>query len=169
LIILNDMRSTMILGVGEIGAINASGSQIKTLALGSCVAVILMDPITRSIGMAHIALPDSNISPDKVKELPGYFADTGIKVLIDEMIKIGCSTKSKKWVVKLVGGANVINTGANFDIGKRNVLAIKKTLWSYHMGVIAEDVFNNISRSVVVDVDIGRVRITSPGMEGWEI
>ena len=56
-----------------------------------------------------------------------------------------------------------------FSIGKRNALAIKKVLWQFGMGAIAEDIGGSISRTVCVDVDNGRVRISSPGREDWEI
>jgi chemotaxis protein CheD len=37
------------------------------------------------------------------------------------------------------------------------------------MGVQAEDVGGHISRSIAVDVDTGRVVITSAGRGSWEI
>jgi chemotaxis protein CheD len=157
------------LGVGDLGASKEPGSQVKTLALGSCIAVIFMDPKTRTVGMAHVALPDSKVSPDRAKDKPGYFADTGIPRLIQEMEAQGCTGKGKGWIVKLVGGANVADPSNTFNIGKRNALAIKKILWQFRMGAVAEDIGKNISRTVAVDVDEGRVRIYSPGMKEWEI
>ena len=56
-----------------------------------------------------------------------------------------------------------------FSIGKRNILAIKKILWKFGMGAVAEDVGGGISRTVSVDVDGGRVTISSPARESWEI
>ena len=56
-----------------------------------------------------------------------------------------------------------------FKIGKRNVLAIRKTLWRFRLGAIAEDVGGNISRSVAVDMNTGKVIISSPGRGEWEL
>lgn len=162
-------KNTLMLGVGELGASNESATEVKTMALGSCVAVIVMDPKTRTVGMVHIALPDSRVSQERAKELPGYFADTGIPALIDEMGRKGCQGKGKGWIVKLVGGANVADPNNTFNIGKRNALAIKKMLWKYRMGAKAEDLGKSISRTVVVDVEQGRVVISSPGRGEWEI
>lgn len=162
------MKNIMI-GIGEIGATANPGEQLKTMALGSCVALILLDPGTHCVGMDHIALPESSASADKAKVLPGYFADTGVKALLDEMSKKGAGKDRRKYIVKLTGGANVMDTNNTFNIGKRNVLAIKKTLWQYGMGPRAEDVGGNISRTVSVDVNGGKVKITSPGRDEWEI
>jgi len=160
---------TVMLGVGDLGATNAPGTQVKTMALGSCVSVVMMDPKTRTVGMAHIALPESKVGPERARELPGYFADTGIPALIETMTRMGCQGNGKGWIVKLVGGANVADPTNTFNIGKRNALAIKKTLWKFRMGAVAEDLGKSISRTVSVDVDRGRVVISSPGRGEWEI
>jgi len=159
----------VILGVGDYGASNQPGDEVKTFALGSCVSVILLDPKTRTVGMAHIALPDSSINKMKATEKPGYFADTAIPALLNEMVKYGCNKKGKGMVVKLCGGANVMDTNDTFQIGKRNALAIKKVLWAYGMGAVAEDLGQNFSRTVSISVETGQVLLTSPGRPNWQL
>lgn len=159
----------MMLGVGDLAAANVPGTTIKTLALGSCVAVLFLDPQTRTVGMAHIALPESKINDGKAVEKPGYFVDTAIPALMREMNRLGCKGNGKGMIVKLVGGAKIMDPDNTFNIGKRNVLAIKKMLWSMGTGVVAEDVGGSISRSVAVDVDTGRVVISSFGRNDWSI
>ena len=160
---------TIILGVGDIGATNKPGELIRTIGLGSCVAVIILDPLSRCVAMDHVALPESATSPERAKAKPGHFADTGIPILLELMKKNGADGNHRKKIVKLVGGANVMDPNNTFNIGKRNALAIKKVLWQYGMGPIAEDLGGSISRTVCVDVDNGRVHISSPGREDWEI
>ncbi len=159
----------IMLGVGEYGASNSSGEVVKTLALGSCVAVIVLHPPTRSVGMAHIALPESKTNPERSKERPGYFADTGVPLLLKNMARISGETKSKGYIVKLTGGAKVMDPNNLFNIGDRNVLAIKKILWKFGMGPIAQDTGKQISRTVAAHVNTGKIIITSPGREDWEI
>lgn len=159
----------VILGVGDYGASNALGDEVKTFALGSCVSVILLDPKTRTVGMVHVALPDSSINKAKSAEKPGYFADTGIPALLQEMAKFGCDKKGKGMVVKLCGGANVMDTNDTFQIGKRNALAIKKVLWAYGMGAVSEDLGKNFSRTVSISVETGQVTLTSPGRPNWQL
>ena len=92
--------SNVILGVGEYGASRTPGDIVKTFALGSCVAVILMCPKTRTVGMVHVALPESKINPEKVKTRPGYFADTGIPALMKQMADMGCDPRGRGFIVK---------------------------------------------------------------------
>ena len=159
----------IILGVGDYGASNKPGEDVKTFALGSCVSVVLLDPKTRTIGMVHVALPESSINKAKSAEKPGYFADTGIPALLAQMAKFGCNPKGKGMVVKLCGGANVMDTNDTFQIGKRNALSIKKVLWKYGMGAVAEDIGGNFSRTVSVSVDTGEIILSSPGRPNWKL
>lgn len=161
--------STITLGIGEAGAVYKAGDVIETLALGSCVAIILMDPKTHCVGMVHCALPDSKLNKEKAAELPGYFVDTGVPHVLKLMEKVVGADKLGKIIVKLAGGACVADKNKIFNIGKRNILATKKVLWKYRLGAIAEDVGGNHSRSVVVDVEGGRVILKSPGMEDKEL
>lgn len=157
--------SIVTLGIGEFGVVKNPGDVIKTHALGSCVAIVILDPITRSVGMVHVALPESSVHPTRAQKLPGYFADTGVPILIQKMKEMGCAGNLRKLVVKLTGGANVMDKNNTFNIGKRNVLAIKKALWQQRMGAVAEDVGGTISRTVIINVDDGKVLVTSPGRE----
>lgn len=157
--------STKTIGIGELGVVNEPGEVLKTLALGSCVAVIILDPASRTVGMAHVALPDSEVQPDRARKLPGYFADSAIPVLLEAMQKAGGNTDLRRLVVKLAGGASVMDQNNTFNIGKRNLLAVKKLLWQKRMGAVAEAVGGKISRTVNIYVDTGKVEITTPGRE----
>jgi chemotaxis protein CheD len=159
----------IILGVGDYGASNNPEDTIKTFALGSCISVIFLDPKTRTVGMAHIALPDSTINKVKATEKPGYFADTAIPALLEQMAELGCDKRGKGIIVKLCGGANVMDTNDTFQIGKRNALSIKKILWSYGMGAIAEDLGGNYSRTVSISISAGQVVLSSPGKPNWQL
>lgn len=159
--------TVLLVGIGEFEATSLPGFSIKTLALGSCVAVIILDPKTHTIGLAHVALPDSSIDADKARTQPGYFADTAIPALLARMAKHGA--QGKGLLVKLAGGASVLNDSNTFNIGKRNALAIKKLLWKYGMGPLAEDLGGEVSRTVEVFVDTGIARISTPGRPLREI
>ncbi len=147
-------------GIGELAVSKNPEEKIKTFGLGSCVAVIVLDPKVRVVGLMHIALPDSSINPEKAEKQPAYFADTGIPYLLGEMAKLGSNPKGQGLIVKLVGGAQVMDPNQRFNIGKRNVLTIKKILWKYHLAVVAEETGGNISRTVDVAVETGRVTIS---------
>lgn len=159
----------IIVGVGEYKASNIPGEYLKTYALGSCVAVVFLDAEHRSVGMAHIALPDSVVNPERAVQYPAYFADTGIPILLKEMKRLGYTGSRQKMKVKLAGGASMLDDDRLFNIGERNLAAIRKMLLMQGLNVAAEDVGGKISRNVSVDTDTGAVRIQSRGIGIWNI
>jgi len=162
---------SIILGVGDFGATAETNGILKTYALGSCVAVMILDKKTRCVSMAHVALPESSISPSKAMSLPGYFADTAIPALFEAMKRAtgGVLSPANDLIVKMCGGANVSDTNNTFNIGKRNALALKKTLWKYGLAPRADDTGGNFSRTVALYQATGIVEISSPGKENWKI
>ena len=153
-------------GIGEYAVSSTPDDEIKTFALGSCVGLIMYDRDLKIAAMAHIALPESSINADKAAKTPGYFADTAIIALLTELKGRNCRKKSI-WI-KMAGGASIMDDSRRFDIGRRNVLAIKKLLWKYQITVTAEDTGSDISRTLSVVVDTGEVLITS-GPKKWNI
>lgn len=149
----------LIVGIGEYKVSSNPSDIIKTFALGSCVAVILYDKVRKIAGLLHVALPDSTVDKPKSLVLPGFFADTGLPLLVREFVQLG-SNRNQSWI-KLVGGATVMDPNGVFDIGKRNILAIRKILWKNNLGAIAEDVGGDYSRTVSVTVDTGEIKISS--------
>ncbi len=137
--------SVIYVGVGEFAVSNKPGDTIKTMALGSCVGVIILSQELRAAGLLHVALPDSTINRERSEKRPGMFADTGIEALVSDMVKIGY-TGNGNLMVKLVGGAAIMDPNNTFNIGKRNLLAVKKALWKHKLGAITEDVEGTISR-----------------------
>lgn len=158
----------LVVGIGESMVSKNPEDEIKTYALGSCVALVFLDPKTRCVGMAHFALPDSATNKAKAKDLPAYFVDTGIPHLIKQMQGIG-STPHPKYLTKLVGGANVIKDQNQFLIGERNVNAVKKALWQLNLPLVASDVGKNFSRTVSVLLKTGKLTISSASGEHWSI
>lgn len=154
------------IGIGHIKASAIPGDEIKTYALGSCVAVMLYDKKTKIAGMIHIALPDSAVNTEKAKTLPGYFVDTGLPLLLKEFKQLGGDRKTT--VIKIAGGSSIMDENKTFDIGKRNGIAVKRFLWKEGLGVMKEDIGGKISRTVVIDIDTGKV-LLSNAKGKWEL
>jgi len=150
-------------GVGEI-VVSRSPDNVLVTSLGSCVAVIVLAPAIYGAGLAHVALPASSVNVEQARIRPGYYADTGIPKLLAAMAKLHAGTKGRL-LVKLAGGANIMDPHSTFDIGKRNVLAIKKILWENRLGVLVEDIGGDFSRNVRVRVDTGQVLVKTLGKE----
>jgi chemotaxis protein CheD len=154
------------IGVGEWAVSREPKDTLKTYALGSCVAVLIYDTRLMLAGMIHIALPDSSVDFGRARDQPGYFADTGLPLMIEEMKSHG-AVRANVWV-KLAGGASVMDPGGFFDIGKRNILAAKRILWGSSLGPLAEDTGGNASRTVSFAVSNGETTISS-GQRQWTI
>ena len=62
---------------------------ITTLGLGSCIGLVLYDPVTKVGGMVHYMLPDST----KVRNNSNIakFGDTGIRELLKRVVAAGAS------------------------------------------------------------------------------
>jgi chemotaxis protein CheD len=146
-------------GIGEYHVSQNGDDVIKTYGLGSCVAVLMYDRVQKAAGLLHVALPDSSVNTGKAEKLPGYFVDTGLPHFLTKM-QFQPNLRMHFWI-KLVGGANIMDTENRFDIGKRNVLAIKKMLWKSQLGIIAEDIGGSKSRTVSISVASGEVIISS--------
>jgi chemotaxis protein CheD len=163
--VINDRKVEIpiYIGVGEI-VVSKTPDNVLVTSLGSCVAVIMLAPGICGAGLAHVALPSSSVNIEQSLIKPGYYADTGIARLLSAMDKLH-DGKRGRLLVKLVGGANIMDPDNTFDIGKRNVLAIKKILWENRLGVLVEDLGEDISRNVRVRVDTGQVSVKTLGKE----
>ena len=153
-------------GIGDLSVCKNPGDVIKTYALGSCVAVMIYDYTAKIAGMIHIALPESKINVEKANKKPGYFADTGIPLMLQKFTAAGGN--QRKAQIKLAGGASIMDDKNTFDIGRRNVIAVKRALWKSGLGAIAEDVGGNISRTVTMNVDSGIIELNN-AQNNWTI
>lgn len=146
-------------GIGGLEVSDDRGSVIITHGLGSCIAVVLYDPVRKAGGMLHFQLPTAQLSPERARQSPGTFADTGIPLLFEKMYAIG--SQKRNIVVKAAGGGNFHGDSGTFDIGKRNHTTMRKIFWKAQVLVAAEDVGGNRSRTVRLFLDTGQVTVQS--------
>lgn len=152
-------------GIGEF-YISRNEEEIKTYALGSCVALVVWDTTMKTGGLIHIALPDSTINPQKAQDKPGYFVDSGLPIFFSQLKDLGANRKTS-WV-KLIGGASILDENKTFDIGRRNILGVKKYLWKIGLVLNGEDTGGTISRTVSLTVTTGDMLISN-GSTRWTI
>jgi chemotaxis protein CheD len=161
------LSALVVVGVADCQVSAQPGATLITYALGSCIAVVVYDPVARVGGMLHFMLPESKIDASKAAQRPFMFADTGIPLLFRQTYGLGAQ-KQRMWVWA-VGGAQIMNDQAIFDIGKRNHLAIRKLFWKAGVLVKAEDVGGGVSRNVRLDVASGRVWVRTAGAPEREL
>ncbi len=153
--------STIVVGVSDCKVSGETDSTLVTYALGSCIAVSIYDPRTRTGGLLHYMLPESSIDGVKARQNPFMFADSGIEALFQSIGQRGLNPR--RCVVKLAGGARVLDSHGVFEIGKRNYLAAKKTLWKAGVLIAGEAVGGEVSRTVRLDLLSGRFWIREGG------
>jgi chemotaxis protein CheD len=139
------------------------GDVIVTYALGSCIAVMLHDPVRVAAGMIHYMLPLSETAPEKAKANPAMFADTGVPALFHAMYALG--SKKQDIVVKVAGGGALYDDNGLFRIGQRNYTVLRKIFWKAGVIIRAEDVGGARSRTARLHVASGRCTISSQGEE----
>lgn len=141
-----------------------SPDAITTLGLGSCVGIVLYDSCAKIAGMVHVMLPDST----KVKrnENRAKFADTGIDLLMEEMLKAGANRKML--TAKIAGGAQMFAFSSNNEmlrIGERNVEASKQKLAELGIRLLAEDTGLNYGRTIEFYPENGDLIIKAVGKD----
>lgn len=137
---------------------------ITTLGLGSCVGIVLYDPVKKIAGLAHIMLPDSTKILNNSNKYK--FADTGIDMLITDMLNMGAGRYNL--VAKIAGGAQMFNFGNSSEmmrIGERNVEATKDKLAKLGIVLLAEDTGANYGRTIEFYPETGMLHIKAVGRE----
>ena len=134
--------------------VRRSPATIISYGLGSCIGVSLYDPQTKIGGLLHIMLPDSKQS--RATDNPAKFADTGIPLMLDEVLKMGASRS--RLVAKMAGGAQMFafaNATDVMRVGSRNVAASKEILQKLGIRLVGEDTGANYGRTVQIDLTNG--------------
>lgn len=149
--------NTITIGIGDLRVSDDPNGVLVTYALGSCIAVLVHDPVRKVGGMIHYMLPSSSITPEKSATRPGMFADTGIPLLFQRLYDKSC--QKSNLIVKVVGGANIQDDRGTFQIGKRNYLMLRKIFWKLGVGIRAEAVGGSVSRTARLFVADGRAVI----------
>lgn len=152
----------IVVGIGEL-AVGGRDDLLVTYALGSCLGITLYDPVAGVGGMLHAMLPTSSLDPRRAAQTPGLFVDTGVPALFRACY--GAGAVKQRIVVRVAGGGRAAVDGEDqFQIGKRNILTLRKLLWKNAVLVQAEDVGGeNLSRSLALHVATGTLRLRRNG------
>ena len=164
-----DDMEERIIGIGDIAVEDEKDTCIKTYALGSCVALILYDTITKTGAMAHVALPDSAIDKKRAITKPGYFGDTALPALIKKLKAKNIAVTSSNIKVIVTGGASMLNKSSFFNIGKKNVESVKNSIKEHRLKITKEETGSTISRTATLDIDTGKVILFNPTKGVWEL
>lgn len=155
---------------------------LATMGVGSCIVIILYDPITRLGGMAHAMLPskpqkpfevfspernsgDAEDSGDAEESLESStslassssfkYVDIAIPAMIQELVSAGANRGSL--IAKLIGGAHMFALlgDSQRGIGMQNLEAARRILAEQRIPVNGEETGGTVGRNVRFDVSTG--------------
>jgi len=157
---LKQIRHVVAVGDMKIGR---GDDLIVTHALGSCLGLVVYDPVQRVGGLLHAMLPLSKINPAKAEANPYMFVDTGVPALFKALYDIG--GQKSRMIIKAAGCGNPLGKNEMFKIGERNHTVLKKLLWKNNVLLESEDVGGTASRTVHFEVATGQTVISSKGQK----
>lgn len=163
---MNEIESV---GVAEL-KVTDNSVVMASFGLGSCVAVVMFDPLRKVGGLAHVMLPESRGKDSGVN--PAKFADTAVGHLVDEMVGKGARQNGIR--CKIVGGSKMFEIPVSSagdhgpdgqqkpkHIGARNVEAVKRALKDKGIPLVGEDTGGNYGRTVRFNTSTGEVEVSS--------
>lgn len=152
--------------MGEYVVTNGEDDIIRTFALASCVAVTVYSPLKKAAGMIHVVLPEP-LNGKENRERPGYFAATGVPLLIETVCaRFGC--RKEELQIQMYGGANSILAQDVFNIAPKNIRAVKSALLDMGLNVHKADLRGPDSRTLAMTVKTGLVEVARQPMKTVE-
>ena len=140
--------------------VGGPGDVLVTVGLGSCIAIVLHDPVARVGGLAHVLLPSPALS--RREQNPAKCPQTALPLLLEQMARLGASPR--RITARIAGGASMftgLSAPGTVNMGERNVVATRNTLMDAGIPLVATDVGRDYGRTVRFRVDDGRVDISS--------
>ncbi|MBU1194068.1 MAG: chemotaxis protein CheD [Proteobacteria bacterium] len=151
-----------IVGVADMKVSNNPAESIITYSLGSCIGLVIYDPVVKVGGMLHYMLPESSIDKEKAAARPYMFADSGIPRLFKTAYSMGAVKQRLK--IYAAGGAEILDQKGFFNIGKRNYMALKKMFFKNNVIIDKQDIGGNINRTVRLEIATGDIYVKTSGL-----
>jgi chemotaxis protein CheD len=127
---------------------------LVAFSIGSGIVVSIYDPAIKAGGMLSFVLPESQaMLPQKAERHPYMFADTGLPVLLEALMDAGSKTENTKVVI--VGGAQIMDQKAEFNIGLKNCQAACAFFENNDLRIDYQDTGGISRRTLSLDIGSG--------------
>ncbi len=137
----------------------SSPARMMTFALGSCVGIVLYDPVSKIGGLAHVMHPNSEKVRNNVNR--AKFVDTAVELMLSRMAKKGAMRTRIE--AKIFGGAKMFQSvkasPCVMQIGEENVNATREELTRRNIPIVAESTGGTKGRTIIFDLTSGRVTV----------
>lgn len=108
---------------------------LVSTVLGSCVAVTMFSPSCGFGAICHAMLPENSSRNSDLR-----YVDTALQHIYDKVVKYGIGNDL---VIKLFGGAQVLNVGENnlekATIGEQNIAKVESVLATFGLQISVRD------------------------------
>lgn len=155
------MAREQYVGIAEMVFSGDPESILVASNLGSCLGVAAYDKKRKIGGMVHCLLPLSKSDPAKAAQKPAMYVDTGVALLLSELLNKGCAIQDLE--INVAGGAQINDQNNFFEIGKKNHTVLRKLLWKNNLLIKGEDVGGGNSRTVSLMIETGEVWVKTNG------
>jgi chemotaxis protein CheD len=146
------------ISIAELRVVRAP-AVLTAYGLGSCLAIVLYDPVTRIGGLAHTLLPTPQT---KHSDRPGKFVESAVREMVAQMEGLGA--QRQRIGARLFGGAQMfrpVQPLMKVSVGQRNVRAARTVLHALQIPLNGEDVGGHSGRTVEFDLSDGSVMMRS--------
>lgn len=152
------MTEIVRVGISDI-KITRFPNKLRTAGLGSCVGIVLFDPLHKVAGMIHSMLPDHRIAHQTTLQYPGKYVNTGIPNLVQEFQKMGITPSRLQ--AKFAGGAEMFKLSEQSisRIGYRNVVETQRMLADLKIPILAEETGGHFGRTIEFDTATHQLHI----------
>lgn len=151
----------MTVSIADYG-VGAGSLTLVTIGLGSCVGIVLHDAVAGVGALAHVLLPNVNLSV--TQDVPGKYPATAVPAMVRRMRELGAHGQI---AARLIGGASMFTpllAPGSMSLGARNVAAVHAACAANNIPIVAQDVGGAHGRSVYFDVAAGTVLVRSMAM-----
>lgn len=133
--------------------------QMMTMALGSCLGIVLYDASTGIGALAHAMHPRRELVKNNGNR--AKFVDTVIPAMIERMLQWGA--RRERIVAKIFGGARMFDAFKGcrglMQIGDENIVAAREILAELAIPIATEAVGGASGRTITFDVSNGSVLV----------
>ena len=128
--------------------------------LGSCVAVLIYDPVNQVAGLVHIAEHEGDEKAIALE--PGRYANSGIRLLIQSVLSAGGKRNN---FVCIISGGNYTTSCRECvlmttDVSRLNRDAVRRTLTEEGLSFTENKFGADGAASLVFDVESHELRVT---------
>ncbi|PLX16681.1 MAG: chemotaxis protein CheD [Candidatus Muiribacterium halophilum] len=134
-----------------------------TYSLGSCLGVTVYDSQNNIGGLIHCLLPLAKVDPEKARNKPEMFVETGLPLLLKKMFELGA--RKNNLIIKAAGCGAPLQSAKSMKVGERNFVVFRKILWKNGLLLKGRDIGGTKPRTMLLDMKTGETLIKSQGSE----